>query len=136
MPADTPSIIGADLTINGNLVTKGEIQLDGTLNGDVDSDSLTLGESANVEGTLSARELRISGAVKGELTGESIVLTKSARVTGDLIHDTLEVEMGASVEGNLRRRGSQPKSDPASLKPVVGDGGPEVVPGKNKPAKK
>lgn len=123
MPAGTPSIIGADLIINGNLVTKGDIQLDGTLIGDVSSESLTLGESAKVEGTISGKELRISGAVIGELSGEKIVLTKSAQVTGDVIHENLEIEMGASIEGNLRRRAPKPVAAP--LTPVVGDGGPQ-----------
>ncbi len=120
MPAATPSIIGADLVINGNLITKGDIQLDGTLIGDVDSDSLTIGENAKVEGSVSAKQLRISGAVVGELSAENIVLTKSAKVTGDVIHESLEIEMGATVEGNLKRR--QVKAEPAAkLAAVAGE---------------
>ena len=120
MPAATPSIIGADLVINGNLITKGDIQLDGTLIGDVDSDSLTIGENAKVEGSISAKQLRISGAVVGELSAENVVLTKSAKVTGDVIHESLEIEMGATVEGNLKRR--QAKAEPApKLAAVAGE---------------
>ena len=133
-PTGTPSILGSDLTINGNLVTKGEIQLDGTLVGDVNSDTLTIGENAKVEGTILAKELRVSGTVDGELNADKVILTKSAQVTGDVIHDTLEIEMGATVEGNLRRQSPPAKSEPvSSLKPVVGDGGPDVKTGKDQP---
>lgn len=126
MQAGTPSIIGADLVINGNLITKGDIQLDGTLIGDVSSESLTIGESAKVEGTVSAKEVRISGAVVGELLAENVVLTKSAQVTGDVIHESLEIEMGASVEGNLRRREVKPEPVAPTLTPVNGDGGADA----------
>jgi cytoskeletal protein CcmA (bactofilin family) len=74
-----PSIISADLKITGELISEGDIQLNGTLVGDVRSGSLTIGETAHVEGKISARELRVSGEVVGEVNAGEVALTKSNR---------------------------------------------------------
>lgn len=106
VPGGTPSIIGADLTIRGNMKTVGDIQLDGTLIGDVRSQSLTVGEQARIEGAVNSSTLKVSGAIVGNLEADRVVLTKSARIEGDVTHDSLEIEMGAEVEGRMHRRKS------------------------------
>ena len=62
----TPSIISANLRIAGNLVTDGVIQLDGIVDGDVNCDDLTLGESAVINGSIEGNRVRVSGTVNGE----------------------------------------------------------------------
>ncbi len=104
-----PSIISADLKITGDLFSDGDIQLNGILVGDVKSGSLTIGETARVEGKISARELRVSGEVVGEVTAGNVALSKSARVNGDIIHESLAIEPGADVEGHIRRQETPPK---------------------------
>lgn len=99
-----PSILSADLKITGDLISDGDIQLNGTLVGDIQSGSLTIGESAHVEGKVLAKDIRISGQVTGEVTAEDVTLTKSARINGDIIHENLAIESGADVEGHLRRQ--------------------------------
>ncbi len=99
-----PSIISADLRITGDLISDGDIQLNGTLVGDIKTGSLTIGESAHVEGKVAAKEIRISGHVTGEVLAEDVTLTKSARINGDIIHENLSVESGADVEGHFRRQ--------------------------------
>jgi len=99
-----PSIISADLKITGDLISDGDIQLNGTLVGDIKTGSLTIGESAHVEGKVSAKEIRISGEVTGEVMAEDVTLTKSAKINGDIIHENLSIESGADVEGNFRRQ--------------------------------
>jgi len=99
-----PSIISADLKIIGDLISDGDIQLNGILVGDVQSGSLTIGETARVEGKISAKELRVSGEVVGEVTAGSVALSKGARVSGDIVHESLAIEPGADVEGHIRRQ--------------------------------
>lgn len=106
VPSGTPSIIGADLTIRGNMKTAGDIQMDGTLIGDVRSHSLTVGEQARIEGAVTGNSLKVSGAIVGDLEADRVILTKSARVQGDVTHDSLEIEGGAEIEGRMHRRAS------------------------------
>ena len=109
-----PSIISPDLKITGDLISDGDIQLNGTLVGDIKTGSLTIGESAHVEGKVSAKEIRISGQVTGEVMAADVTLTKSAKISGDIIHENLTIETGADVEGHFRRQqGPKLKAVPA-----------------------
>ncbi len=104
LPASaTPSIISADLQITGNLKSNGDIQIDGQIDGDVNSKSLTIGEGAEVNGTSLCERVRVCGKVSGEIKATSVVLAKSARVNGDIAHKNLEIEAGATLEGGVRR---------------------------------
>jgi len=101
---DAPSIIGASVTLTGNLDSKGEIQLDGKIVGDVTCSTLSLGESGSIKGIISAETVIIRGAVEGEICGKSVRLDKSAQVTGDIYHTTLSIEAGATVSGHFLHR--------------------------------
>jgi cytoskeletal protein CcmA (bactofilin family) len=101
--AAMPSIISADLKIIGDMHSNGDIQIDGQIDGNVDSKSLTIGESAKVNGTISCERVRVCGSVTGEIRADSVVLARSARVDGDVVHKTLEIEAGASLQGGVRR---------------------------------
>ena len=109
----TPSIISADLKIIGNMHSNGDIQIDGQIDGDVDSKSLTIGESAQVNGTVTCERVRVCGRVTGEIRANSVVLARSARVDGDIAHKTLEIEAGANLQGGVRRL----EDSPAAARP-------------------
>jgi cytoskeletal protein CcmA (bactofilin family) len=98
-----PSIISSDLSIKGNLESDGDIQIDGQVNGDVLSRSVTVGQGARVKGVIRADEVKVSGQVDGEIHAGSVSLLSAARVTGDILHKTLSIEAGASIEGMLKR---------------------------------
>jgi cytoskeletal protein CcmA (bactofilin family) len=98
----SPSIIGPNLKITGNLVTDGVIQLDGVVDGDVKSDDLTLGESAVINGSIESKRVRVAGTVNGQITGGVVELTRTAKVTGDINHASLMIEAGAYVQGLCR----------------------------------
>ena len=101
--AGVPSIISADLKITGNLKSDGDIQVDGFVEGDIDSATLTVGEGAQVKGHISCDAVRICGTIDGAVKAKSVVMAKSARVIGDIIHDSLAIEAGAFIEGNIKR---------------------------------
>ena len=99
----THSIISRDLKIKGDLICNGDIQIDGEVEGDVQSRSITIGEGADVRGTISSDTIRVCGSVNGQLKGQSVVLAKTAKIVGDVMHQTLAVEAGAVFEGQCRR---------------------------------
>ncbi|MGE0117206.1 MAG: polymer-forming cytoskeletal protein [Dongiaceae bacterium] len=99
----TPSIISPDLKIKGDLVCNGDIQIDGTIEGDVVSRSITVGEGADVRGAISGEAVRICGSVNGQIKGTTVTLAKTAKVVGDVMHQTLSIEPGAFFEGQCRR---------------------------------
>lgn len=101
---EAPSIIGTSVSLTGNLDSKGEIQLDGKIVGDVSCTTLSLGESGSITGLIAADTVIIRGTVDGEIRGKSVRLDKSAQVTGDIYHTTLSIEAGATVSGHFMHR--------------------------------
>ena len=98
-----PSIISADLKIVGNLKSSVDIQIDGTVEGDIDSRTLTVGEGATVKGSIVAETVRVSGNIVGQVKANAVTLAKTAKVNGDITHETLTMEAGAFLEGGVRR---------------------------------
>ncbi len=100
-PSRGPSLITSDLKVIGNLVCTGDLQVDGTIEGDVQSRSVTVGEGARVEGSTSAESVLISGTVNGAIKAATVRLARTAKVTGDITYKTLAVEEGAVVNGRM-----------------------------------
>ena len=99
----TPSIIGEGLTITGNVVSKGEIQVDGEIQGDIHCGSLLLGDTAQVVGDVIAEDIVVRGRVVGSIRGVRVTLQAQSHIEGDIIHQSLAIEQGAYFEGNSRR---------------------------------
>lgn len=98
-----PSLLSTDLEITGNLKSDGEIQIDGVVNGDIFADVLIVGESAHVNGEITAESVRVHGHVTGQIKASSVSLAKTAHVLGDILHGNLAIEQGAFLEGHCRR---------------------------------
>lgn len=97
------SIIGPDLTIEGTVVSKGELQIEGEIQGDVRCASLVLGEKAVITGGVVAEDVVVKGRIDGSISGHTITLQASSHVEGDIYHQCLTIEQGAYFEGMARR---------------------------------
>ena len=98
-----PSIIGEDLTVTGNVLSRGEVQVDGTIQGDVHCSSLIVGEKAQITGGIVAEDVVVRGRVMGSVRGNRVTLQASSHVEGDVFHKSLAIEQGAFFEGKSRR---------------------------------
>lgn len=99
-----PSIISEDLRIVGSLSSDGEIQIDGTVEGNISGHIVTVSKGASIEGSIVANTVHVSGTVSGQIEAGSVMIAKPARVTGDILHQSLAIEAGAHVEGYCRPR--------------------------------
>ncbi|MGD1934991.1 MAG: polymer-forming cytoskeletal protein [Candidatus Phaeomarinobacter sp.] len=97
-----PSIISDDLVVHGNLIATGDIQIDGTVEGDVRSQSLTVGEHATITGAVMADDIIVRGRIVGSIRARRVQLATTCHVEGDILHEALAVETGAFFEGNCR----------------------------------
>ncbi len=98
-----PSIIGEDLTITGNVTSKGEVQIDGEIEGDIRCGSLLVGDKARVTGGVVAEDVVVRGNIVGSITGLRVTLQGQCHVEGDIFCQTLAIEQGAYFEGKSRR---------------------------------
>jgi cytoskeletal protein CcmA (bactofilin family) len=105
--ADTPtSVLGQDITISGQqlvLKTKGSLLIAGHIQGDVHGESVTVGETGSVAGTITARTISVQGEVRGALKGSAVILNATSKVDGDIVKQTLAIAEGAQFDGSVRR---------------------------------
>ena len=97
-----PSIISGDLTVHGSMSASGDIQIDGKVEGDITSGSITIGEKALVTGDVLAEDVIVRGKIVGSIRARKVQLCSTCHVEGDIYHQALAVETGAYFEGNCR----------------------------------
>ena len=100
---NAPSVVAADLLIAGNLFSKGEVQIDGEVQGDISGTNVVVGERARITGSIVAEEVVVRGHVMGSIRGRRVMLQSSCHVEGDVYHQALAIEQGAFFEGKSRR---------------------------------
>ena len=104
----TFSVLGSDLTINGDIAATADLHIDGTVEGDIACTTLVQGETSTIKGGVTAESARLAGRVTGSISARELVILKTARIEGDVHYDTLTIEQGAQVEGRFARREDKP----------------------------
>ena len=101
-PATSINLIGAGTGIEGEIHSNGDIRVDGTITGGVNSKAkVVIGTTGLVEGDVTCQNADVSGTVKGNLTvSETLFLKSTAKINGDIYTAKLVVEVGASFTGN------------------------------------
>ena len=121
MPSQVPtgkglSTLSADLTFEGNVSGAGDLQVDGTVKGDLRVGRLIVGETGAVEGNVSADYVEVRGRIVGGVNGKQIKLLGTAYVDGDITHEQLSIEPGAFFQGRSLKF---PRQDPPSAPPLI-----------------
>ena len=113
-PASKGSVISTDLTITGNIDSKGSVTIEGQINGDVNCKSVLVQKSGTVDGSLTADDVNIYGTVNGTVTGDRVSLRETSKVEADIHHNLIELEMGTEFSGQLKRKETTEKETASS----------------------
>lgn len=102
----TVNIINNGTNINGDIVSNGDIRIDGTLSGTITSKSkMVLGQTGSVEGDINAQHADISGKVKGNIfVNELLTLKSTSKVYGDVVTKKIIIEAGAEFNGRCHMK--------------------------------
>ena len=111
-----PSLISSGLTVKGNLESAGEIQIDGDVEGDIKGKAVVVGEGAAVKGSVLGDSVTVAGTVEGKVEGMTVIIQNTARLTGDIIHEALQIESGAYVDGRCSPHNGKDESYSAVAK--------------------
>ena len=101
------SLIGGGTKIEGNVSFSGGLRVDGEIKGNVcavgdQGSTLVISEHACIEGNIAVSHAVINGTIIGPVTSsEFLELQSHARVTGDVTYSTIEMHLGAVVQGRL-----------------------------------
>jgi cytoskeletal protein CcmA (bactofilin family) len=121
------SLIGAGTTIEGNVLFSGGLRVDGQVRGNVASvedkpSTLVLSEQARIEGEIRVSHVVINGTVVGPLhAAEYVELQAKANVSGDVHYRTLEMQLGAVLQGRLVYQADAKSDKVVPLKPAAAE---------------
>lgn len=110
------SLIGAGTTLVGDVSFTGGLRVDGEIKGNIrgvdgQPATLVISEHARVEGEISVSHLVVNGTVIGSVhSSDFLELQTRARVTGDVEYSTIEIHLGAIVQGRLVHHGLPAKA--------------------------
>jgi len=122
------SLIGVGTRIEGNVTFAGGLRVDGEVVGNVTAvteqpSTLVVSEQARIEGEIRVSHLVVNGEISGPVFAtEFLELQSRSRVKGDVHYSTLEMHLGAVVDGHLVHRSSEAKTVELKLaasKPAV-----------------
>lgn len=116
MGGSTFSVLGADMTVRGDIQAEADLHVDGRVEGDLACADLVQGEGSVIEGAIRARSARLAGRIVGSVEAGALVIARTAHIQGDVTYDSLTVEQGARVDGRFSPRGATAAAAvPASL---------------------
>lgn len=120
-------LIGAGTTIEGDITFAGGLRVDGRIRGnviaaDAQPGTLVLSEQAQIEGEIRVSHVVINGTVVGPVhAAEYVELQAKANVTGDVHYKTLEMQLGAVVQGRLVYQNDGKSDKIVQFKPASAD---------------
>jgi len=101
------SLIGAGTVVHGDITFTGGLRIDGQVQGNVvasdgEPGTLVISEQARVDGEIRVSHVVVNGTVNGPVAANDYLeLQAKSRVAGDVTYKTLEMHVGAVIEGRL-----------------------------------
>lgn len=102
------TFLSKDAKLTGDIVSTGDVTVEGALDGKIECRSLTLSGEPSISGSVQAETVHVCGGFEGELHARKVILAKTARMSGNIFQESLEIHSGAKFEGQVCRRRSQP----------------------------
>ena len=95
------TVLGADAIFAGDIKTKGDIVIAGTIEGEVSSEGkIVLAAGGSIVGTIIGLEVVIEGRLTGDACAtKSLSILGSAEVKGDVTTPVIMIEPGAAFIG-------------------------------------
>jgi cytoskeletal protein CcmA (bactofilin family) len=108
------SVVSRNFNIVGNLTCHDVLRIEGSVEGNIECEMLTIGEAGEVKGDIRADIIDMKGKLSGSIEARVLNLARSAEVEGDLvIHESLGIEPGAVFDGTCKHMRSAPDTKAA-----------------------
>ena len=109
--------IGKAVRIVGQIFTKEDLNVDGDVEGTIESaeSKVTIGATGRVQASVKAREVVILGQVQGNVEAtDKVDIRREAKLVGDITTARISIEDGAFFKGGIDIRKPEPKSTATS----------------------
>ncbi len=96
------NLIGTGTEITGDVVSDGDIRIDGKLTGNLKTKGkVVIGETGAVDGEITCKNSEVLGTIKGKIKAEELLSLKStAKILGDITSKKLSIDPGSVFTGN------------------------------------
>lgn len=99
------SVVGVDVSINGDLVSENSIRIDGAVNGKVSvKNGIIIGEKSAIEGDVICEGMVVYGTVNGNIQAKSLYIKSTGKINGDISVELIEIEVGGVYNGKLNMK--------------------------------
>ena len=105
----SPTVVGAGCHIKGNIETDHTVQIHGTVNGNINAETIIIGRGGHVIGDISARTLFLHGSLRGNATINTVNVFSNAKMSGTLFYNTLNITGNTGLECKLERKKDKQK---------------------------
>ncbi|HLO79630.1 MAG TPA: polymer-forming cytoskeletal protein [Chitinophagaceae bacterium] len=98
------SLIGTGTTITGDIVSNGDVRIDGVLKGNIrGSAKILIGQDGVVEGDIEGQQADIMGRVEGRISVKELLnLRSNAMIKGDIRAGKLQIEPTVVFNGQCQ----------------------------------
>jgi cytoskeletal protein CcmA (bactofilin family) len=112
-PVGFETVLGTNSTLEGHLRSNANVRLDGTFSGTLEiGGNVLVGETAQINADINAKNISIAGAVRGNVTGKKVQLLRTGRIWGDIRASALTTEEGAFIDGKINMVSPQQDETP------------------------
>ena len=98
MTEEKSSILLSDVSVEGDLIEKEKIIIDGKVSGDIKAAKVETYSNSNINGNIKSTTSSLGGKVKGNINSDQINVKKTADIDGVLNQKTLSIEEGATLK--------------------------------------
>lgn len=108
MENHTINLIGTGTTIDGNIISSGDIRIDGILKGNLSTKGkVIVGETGKITGEINCKNFEVEGSVDGKVfVIDLLSLRSKSKILGDITTSKLAIEPGAVFTGKCDMSGS------------------------------
>ncbi len=105
------SIIDKTMIITGDVTFKGKARIDGLINGNIEGEHLVLSETGRINGDITVSSLNCYGTIEGNIKTSMLTARKNCSINGKLEANSLTVESGAGIQGEIKVVIEAPRAD-------------------------
>lgn len=121
-PDTTDTIIGESSRIEGNIITKASLRIEGQVEGDIETEGdVTIGKQGEALSNIIARNVLNAGTIRGSVqTKGELTITETGKLYGDILVTALTIAGGGQFQGTSAMK----ETDEAAAKLEASGKGP------------
>ena len=110
--SESSLMIGEGVIITGTIKANSKVTIQGTVDGDIECNSITISKSGNVKGKIKTDTITVEGKAEGEINAEDVLNIKSqGHVSGKVFYGEIQIEEGGKISGEINHRDKDNKQE-------------------------